>query len=61
VISGYEEGLYLTSAKVERGNSGGAAIDVNNNCYLGIPTFVTVGSFESLARILDVPTLLKSE
>ena len=53
IISGYESGYYLSSAKVERGNSGGAAVSIRNNCYLGIPTFVDVGEIESLARILD--------
>jgi len=53
IISGYENGYYLSSAKVERGNSGGAAVLVKDNCYLGIPSFVDVGQIESLARILD--------
>lgn len=53
IISGYEQFYYITSAKLEQGNSGGAAIHVKNDCYLGIPTFVRVGSIESLGRILD--------
>ncbi|MEN9582056.1 MAG: hypothetical protein RL641_10 [Candidatus Parcubacteria bacterium] len=52
IISGNEGAYYITSAKVEQGNSGGAAIDLKNNCYLGIPTFVQAGQIESLARIL---------
>lgn len=52
IISGYENNYYVTSAKVEQGNSGGSAIDLQNNCYLGIPTFVQAGQIESLARIL---------
>ncbi len=52
IISSYEGSYYVTSAKVEHGNSGGAAIDLNNNCYLGIPTFVQTGQIESLARVL---------
>ncbi|PIR88748.1 MAG: hypothetical protein COU09_00585 [Candidatus Harrisonbacteria bacterium CG10_big_fil_rev_8_21_14_0_10_44_23] len=52
IISG-KDGYYLiTSAKVERGNSGGAAIYAKENCYLGIPSFVNAGDIESLARIL---------
>lgn len=58
IVSGFESDYYITSAKVERGNSGGAAILVKNNCYLGIPTFVEVGQVESLARILDILTIL---
>lgn len=52
IISGIEDMHYVTSAKVEHGNSGGIAIGVKNNCYLGIPTFVKSGTLESLARIL---------
>ncbi|MBP6926105.1 MAG: trypsin-like peptidase domain-containing protein [Candidatus Pacebacteria bacterium] len=52
IVSGYEGSYYVTSAKVEHGNSGGAAIDLTNNCYLGIPTFVQTGQIESLARVL---------
>ncbi len=53
IISGYDGNYYITDAKVEHGNSGGLAILIKDNCYLGIPTFVQVGSIESLARILD--------
>ncbi len=53
IISGYDSPHYITSAKVERGNSGGAAILAKENCYLGIPTFVDVGQIEALARILN--------
>jgi len=52
IISGYDGDYYVTSAKVDHGNSGGAAIDVENNCDLGIPTYVISGQLESLARIL---------
>lgn len=54
IISGLERDYYITSAKVEHGNSGGAAILVKDNCFLGIPTFAESGSVESLARILDI-------
>lgn len=53
-ISGYEGNYYVTDAKIDHGNSGGAAILVRNNCYLGIPTFGVVGKVESLGRILDM-------
>lgn len=59
IISGFDGDFFITSAKVERGNSGGAAIHVKNNCYLGIPTFVSYGELESLARILDISTVLQ--
>lgn len=53
IISGYEGDYYIASAKVERGNSGGAAIATKQNCYLGTPTYVGAGQLETLARILD--------
>ncbi len=52
IISGFEDNDYVTSAKVEHGNSGGVAILVKNDCTLGIPSFAESGSVESLARIL---------
>ncbi len=57
IISGFDEKYYTTSAKIERGNSGGAAIDVKRNCFLGLPTLVFTGRIESLARILPVASL----
>lgn len=54
IISGFDGDMYVTSAKIERGNSGGAAIHTRNNCFLGIPTLVVVGNIESLARILPL-------
>lgn len=59
IISGYDGQYYTTSAKIEHGNSGGLAIDEKNNCYLGIPTAVVTGGFESLGRILDVKNIFK--
>lgn len=52
IIAAIEDDHYVTSAKVDSGNSGGAAIHVDNQCYLGIPTFTALGQAESLARIL---------
>lgn len=56
IVSGFDGNYFITSAKVEQGNSGGAAILLKDNCLLGIPTFVTLGKVESLARILDIWT-----
>ena len=53
IISGYDFPYYTTSAKLEHGNSGGAAISVKNDCYIGIPTGAIAGEIESLGRILD--------
>ena len=56
IISSFErEGkvtYYLTSAKIDEGNSGGAAIASDDNCFMGIPTFVKIGVAESMGRIL---------
>lgn len=60
IISGIDGDYYITSAKVEQGNSGGAAILVRNggkSCYLGIPTFTNIGQIEALARILSAKVL----
>lgn len=61
IISSFEKVgnayYYLTSAKIEEGNSGGLAlVDINDNtsCTVGIPTFVQSGSIESLGRILTI-------
>jgi len=53
IISGYEFLYYITSAKIEAGNSGGTAILIKDNCYLGIPAYTIVGDYESMGRILD--------
>ena len=60
IISGRDINYYITSAKIEHGNSGGVAISQKNNCYLGIPTFAQVGEIESLARILDARVIFDS-
>jgi len=53
IISGFEDNYYITSAKIEQGNSGGAAISLEENCYIGIPTLTRVGRIEALGRVLD--------
>ncbi len=58
IISGFDGDYFITSAKVEQGNSGGAAILSKDNCLLGIPTFASLGQVESLARILDIWTIV---
>ena len=59
IIAGFDGNYFITSAKVEKGNSGGVAVSLKNNCYLGTPTFSRVGEIELLARILDVRVLTK--
>ena len=52
IISGIEGEYYISSVKLDYGNSGGIAILVEKNCYLGIPTASVTGKIESLAKIL---------
>lgn len=53
IVSGFDGDYYITSAKIDHGNSGGLAILLKDDCYLGIPTWVlNLGGFESLGRIL---------
>lgn len=60
IISGTDGIYYVTSAKVEHGDSGGAAILKSQNCYLGIPSYAITGSVESLARILSLKGIFSS-
>ena len=57
IVSGYDEkdgdAFYITSAKIDKGHSGGAAVSIEKDCYLGMPVFVRLGEVESLGRILD--------
>jgi len=59
IISGFEGNYYITDAKIDQGNSGGAAILVKDNCLLGIPTYARLGGIESLGRILDISMFLE--
>jgi len=57
IISGYDGNYYITSAKIEHGDSGGLAVSLKNNCFLGIPSYADVGDIESLARILKADVI----
>ena len=59
IVSGFDGNYYITSAKIDRGNSGGAAILVGDNCYLGIPSASVVGTIESLGRILKASFVMQ--
>jgi len=61
IISGIEDYYFVTSAKIDEGNSGGAAISTENNCYIGIPTLSKLGEIESLGRILDFKKTMDNE
>ena len=57
IISGYEGAYYVTSAKIDHGNSGGIAVSVKNNCIVGMPSASIGGSLESLGRILSTKAM----
>jgi len=64
IVSGIEYtaygAVYKTSAKIDRGNSGGLAIDNNSKCGIGIPTWATSGAFDGLGYIQSWDMIIKS-
>ncbi len=52
-ITNYEEYFYVSNATIVSGYSGGVAISLKDNCYLGIPTYVKKDDL-SKSLILDV-------
>ncbi len=61
IVSSYDGQFYVTNAKIDHGNSGGAAILLKDDCYLGIPTWAQSGGFESFGRILSASNVLSRE
>lgn len=59
IISGIEDNYYVTSAKIDHGNSGGIAVSSIGNCIIGMPSAGVAGSMESLGRILKSSIILK--
>lgn len=58
IISGYDGDFYLvTSAKIDKGNSGGGAFSKSRGCLLGMPTFSIKGGIESFARLINMAYL----
>jgi S1-C subfamily serine protease len=53
IVSAVAADRYLTSAPIDTGSSGGAAIDVPNDCLIGMPTRVAPGTYENLGEILS--------
>lgn len=65
IISGYDssalgEPNYFVSAKIDNGNSGGIAIakDANGLCSLGLPTWLTVGNYETQGLVQNIVNIL---
>jgi hypothetical protein len=57
IISAIDNSYYITDAKIDHGNSGGIAILLKHNCYLGISSAAVTGEIESLGRILDAKVI----
>src|SRR3989339_485934 len=57
IVSSFsDDGLILTSAKIDQGNSGGLAID-KDGCMLGIPSSVSRGQYENLGVIIPASSM----
>ena len=60
----YSKGLpypnYFVSAKIDSGNSGGIAFSKTSNglCVLGIPTWLTVGNYETQGLIQNIHNVM---
>lgn len=52
---------YYTSAKVDAGNSGGIAMMEDDNhklCILGVPTWISVGEYETEGIIQNIHNII---
>lgn len=51
---------YFVSAKIDSGNSGGIAIskDKNGLCVLGVPTWLTIGNYETQGLIQNINNIM---
>lgn len=66
IISGYDDflsgkyGNYFVSAKIDSGNSGGIAFSKNENglCILGIPTWLTIGNYETQGIVQNINNVI---
>lgn len=65
IISGYDtsqkgDANYFVSAKIDNGNSGGMAIgkDANGLCILGLPTWLSVGTYETQGLVQNITNVL---
>jgi S1-C subfamily serine protease len=74
IVSGYDtsdiipkgnlkEPNFFISAKIDSGNSGGIAIakDDSGLCVLGIPTWLTVGNYETQGLVQNIRNVLPSK
>lgn len=68
IISGYDtstqgQANYFVSAKIDNGNSGGIALakDSRGLCVLGLPTWLTVGNYETQGLVQNIENILPKE
>jgi hypothetical protein len=68
IISGYDtsgagSANYFVSAKIDAGNSGGVAIakDASGLCTLGLPTWLTVGNYETQGLVQNINNILPAK
>lgn len=62
IISGNRGSNYFTTAKIDAGNSGGLAVSKENGliCIIGIPTWVSVGQYDTLGVIQPIQNVIKA-
>lgn len=65
IISGYDSSQpgnanYFVSAKIDNGNSGGMTLgkDDKGLCVLGLPTWLTVGNYETQGLVQNISNIL---
>lgn len=59
IISSFsDEGVILTSAKIDEGNSGGLAVD-QKGCMVGIPVTISEGTYQNLGVIISTDLILE--
>ena len=58
VVSAFTGDGFVTSAKIDQGNSGGLATD-EKGCFMGIPSAVNIGEVESYGVIIPTDTIVE--
>jgi hypothetical protein len=59
IISSFsDDGIILTSAKIDAGNSGGLAVD-ENGCMVGVPVAVSEGTYQNMGVIIPITFVLE--
>lgn len=59
IVSSFtDNGLILTSAKVDSGNSGGLAVN-EDGCFIGIPSAVQTGNYQNLGVLIPANIILE--